>query len=162
MTTPCSSAVAPTAQKTALLVASGGDVDELLTNVLASDGWSIQRVADNQHILALARAKPFDLIVADGIFLGFFPKLAELKLFDNTAEGDPEKGQSSAPKLLLHLLHGRVLSSYDLLQMPEWAKPILQAAFELQKQSVGTSSHRGLPRNPNELRGGRFCPSSSL
>jgi len=63
MTTACSSAVAPTAQKTALLVASGGDVDELLTNVLASDGWSIQRIADNQHILALARAKPFDLIV---------------------------------------------------------------------------------------------------
>ncbi len=63
MTTPCSSAVAPTTQKTALLVASGGDVDELLTNVLASEGWSIQRVVDNQHILALVRAKPFDLIV---------------------------------------------------------------------------------------------------
>ena len=63
MTTPCSSAAAPTAQKAALLVASGGDVGELLTNVLASDGWSIERVVDNQHILALARAKPFDLIV---------------------------------------------------------------------------------------------------
>jgi DNA-binding response OmpR family regulator len=63
MTTPCSSAVAPTTQKTALLVASGGEVDELLTNVLASEGWSIQRIVDNQHILALARAKPFDLIV---------------------------------------------------------------------------------------------------
>jgi len=44
-------------------VASGGDVDELLTKVLASDGWSIERVVDNQHILALARARPFDLIV---------------------------------------------------------------------------------------------------
>jgi predicted ABC-type ATPase len=65
--------------------------------------------------------------------LGLLPKLAELKLFDNTAEGDPEKGQSPEPKLLLHLLHGRIVSSYDLLQMPEWAKPILQAAFELQK-----------------------------
>jgi anti-sigma regulatory factor (Ser/Thr protein kinase)/CheY-like chemotaxis protein len=63
MTTPCSSAVAPTAQKSALLVASGGEVDELITTVLADDGWSIQRVADNQHILALAKAKPFDLIV---------------------------------------------------------------------------------------------------
>jgi DNA-binding NtrC family response regulator len=63
MTTPCSSAVAPTTQNTALLVASGGDVDELLTNVLASEGWSIQRVVDNQHILALVRDKPFDLIV---------------------------------------------------------------------------------------------------
>jgi DNA-binding response OmpR family regulator len=63
MTNPCSNGVAPTTQKTALLVASGGDVDELLTNVLASEGWNIQRVVDNQHILALARAKPFDLIV---------------------------------------------------------------------------------------------------
>ena len=63
MTTSCSNALAPTTQKTALLVASGGDVDELLTNVLASEGWSIQRVVDNQHLLALARAKPFDLIV---------------------------------------------------------------------------------------------------
>src|SRR5260370_23752948 len=60
MTTTCSSAVA---QKSALLVASGGDVDELLTNVLASKGWSIQRVVDNQHIRARARAKPVDLIV---------------------------------------------------------------------------------------------------
>jgi anti-sigma regulatory factor (Ser/Thr protein kinase)/CheY-like chemotaxis protein len=63
MTTPCSNAVAPAAEKTALLVASGGDIDELLTNVLASEGWSIERVADNQHILDLARAKPFDLII---------------------------------------------------------------------------------------------------
>ena len=64
--------------------------------------------------------------------LGLLPKLAELKLFDNTAEGDPEMGQSPEPKLLLHLLHRRIVSSYDLLQMPEWAKPILQAALELQ------------------------------
>jgi hypothetical protein len=58
MTIPCSSAAASTTQKTALLVASGGDVDELLTNVLAREGWSIQHVVDNQHILELARAKP--------------------------------------------------------------------------------------------------------
>jgi DNA-binding response OmpR family regulator len=63
MTTPCSSAVAPTTEKTALLVTSGGDIDELLTNVLASEGWSIQRVVDNQQVVALAKAKPFDLIV---------------------------------------------------------------------------------------------------
>jgi hypothetical protein len=44
MTTPCGSAVAPATQKTALLVASGRDIDELLTNVLASEGWSIERV----------------------------------------------------------------------------------------------------------------------
>ena len=63
MTTPCGSALAPTPQKSALLVASGGSLDELLTTVLRSDGWSIQRVVDNQHILALARDQQFDLIV---------------------------------------------------------------------------------------------------
>jgi anti-sigma regulatory factor (Ser/Thr protein kinase)/ActR/RegA family two-component response regulator len=63
MTTPCSSAVAPNTQKSALLVASGGDVDKLLTEVLTSEGWGIQHVADNQHVLELARANPFDLII---------------------------------------------------------------------------------------------------
>lgn len=63
MTTPCSSGVAPSTEKTALLVASGGDVDRLLADVLASEGWSIQRVDNTQSALALARAKPFDLIV---------------------------------------------------------------------------------------------------
>ncbi len=66
MTTPCSS----TDQKTALVVASGGDVDELLTNVLASDGWTIHPAADNQHALALATTEPFDLIVTGRKMLG--------------------------------------------------------------------------------------------
>jgi anti-sigma regulatory factor (Ser/Thr protein kinase) len=44
-------------------VASGGEVDELLTGVLTGDGWSIQRVADNQQALVLAASEAFDLIV---------------------------------------------------------------------------------------------------
>jgi CheY-like chemotaxis protein len=66
MTTPCSS----TDQKTALVVATGGDVDQLLTNVLASDGWTIHAAADNQHALALATTQPFDLIVTGRKTLG--------------------------------------------------------------------------------------------
>ena len=61
MTVPCSSA-APVQQKTALVVASGTDIDELLRSVLASDGWSIHHAVDNQHALALATTDPFDLI----------------------------------------------------------------------------------------------------
>ena len=49
--------------KTALVVASGKDIDELLTRVLASDGWSIHCAVDNQHALALATTEPFGLIV---------------------------------------------------------------------------------------------------
>jgi CheY-like chemotaxis protein len=51
-------------------VPSGGDVDGLLTNVLISDGWSIQRAVDNQHALALATIEPFDLIVIGRKMLG--------------------------------------------------------------------------------------------
>lgn len=69
MTSPCSS-TAPAPQKTALVVASGKDIDELLTTVLAGDGWSIHRAEDNQHALALATTEPFDLIVTGRKMLG--------------------------------------------------------------------------------------------
>ena len=67
MTTPCSSALAT---KTALVVRSGGDIDELLTNVLAHEGWIIQRVIDNHQALARARAEPFELIITGRKTLG--------------------------------------------------------------------------------------------
>src|SRR5215469_4002302 len=69
MTGPCSCAD-PLRQKTALVVASGSDVDELVTSVLTSDGWSIQRAADNQHALTVATTEPFDLIVTGRKMLG--------------------------------------------------------------------------------------------
>jgi anti-sigma regulatory factor (Ser/Thr protein kinase)/CheY-like chemotaxis protein len=67
MATLCSSELAT---KTALVVTSGGDIDELLTGVLASDGWSIQRVTDNHQALARARAEPFELIITGRKTLG--------------------------------------------------------------------------------------------
>lgn len=67
MATPCSSALAT---KTALLVSSGGEIDQLLTTVLASEGWSIQRVIDNHQALARAKAEPFELIITGRKTLG--------------------------------------------------------------------------------------------
>ena len=67
MATPCSSALVT---KTALLVPSGGETDELLTTVLASEGWSIQRVTDNHQALARAKAEPFELIITGRKTLG--------------------------------------------------------------------------------------------
>ncbi|HKW31490.1 MAG TPA: ATP-binding protein [Candidatus Acidoferrum sp.] len=69
MTDPCSCADA-VQQKTALVVASGSGIDELLTSVLTTDGWSIQRAVDNQHALSLAITAPFDLIVTGRKMLG--------------------------------------------------------------------------------------------
>jgi len=56
--------------------------------------------------------------------------LTELKVFDNTEEGDPQKGQTPSPKLLLHMKRGKLVEASNLHQIPQWAKPILQAAIE--------------------------------
>jgi DNA-binding response OmpR family regulator len=63
MTTSPTSAIAPTSQKTALVVSSGSDIDELLMSVLVAEGWNIQRVVDNQDALSVSREKTFDLII---------------------------------------------------------------------------------------------------
>ena len=57
------------------------------------------------------------------------PALTELKVFDNTEEGDPQKGQVPALKLLLHMNLGKIVTAYDLHRIPQWAKPIIQAAI---------------------------------
>lgn len=56
-------AAIPSPRKTALVVASGDDIDRLIGEVLAEDGWEIQLVADNNEALALAKNNPFDLII---------------------------------------------------------------------------------------------------
>jgi predicted ABC-type ATPase len=66
--------------------------------------------------------------------LRLLPKLKELRLFDNTAESD-EMQRWPEPKLLLEWRRGRIVRSYDPQQMPEWAKPILQAAIESSRNS---------------------------
>jgi predicted ABC-type ATPase len=63
------------------------------------------------------------------------PSLTELKVFDNTEEGDPQKGKSPAPKLLLHQKAGRIVSLCDLRLVPQWAKPIVQTAIETARMS---------------------------
>ena len=63
------------------------------------------------------------------------PNLTELKVFDNTVEGDPQKGQTPAPKLLLHQKERKIVSLCDLRSVPQWAKPILQTAIATAKKS---------------------------
>jgi predicted ABC-type ATPase len=57
------------------------------------------------------------------------PKLTELRVYDNSEEADPHAGLAPEPKPILHLAHGQVISSCDLGDTPEWAKPILAAAL---------------------------------
>jgi predicted ABC-type ATPase len=60
------------------------------------------------------------------------PRLTELRVFDNSEEADPDAGKTPRPKLLLHLVRGRIVDSCTLAETPEWAKPIIAAALRIQ------------------------------
>jgi len=53
------------------------------------------------------------------------PHLAELRLWDNSAEADPARGFTPDPRLILHLREGRITSLCPLADVTHWAKPIV-------------------------------------
>lgn len=57
------------------------------------------------------------------------PKLASLRLYDNSAEGDPVSGKSPKPRLILHVEHGRIVAAGDLRATPKWAKALIAKAL---------------------------------
>lgn len=58
------------------------------------------------------------------------PHLFELRLYDNSEEAPPETS-TPAPRMLLHIRQGSVLNAGPTSESPNWAKPILAAAFRL-------------------------------
>ena len=66
------------------------------------------------------------------------PKLAELRLYDNSAEGDPHAGGTPAPVLVLHVSNGAIVAPATFDATPGWAKPIVAAA--LRTNPIGKST----------------------
>jgi len=67
--------------------------------------------------------------------IGLMPHLAELRAFDNSAEAD-SGGTVPDPRAVLHVKERSVLfptTTGDLERTPDWAKPIVQAARDLQR-----------------------------
>lgn len=64
------------------------------------------------------------------------PHLSGLKVFDNSAEADPERGTLPKPELLLHLENRRIITTSDLTTTPAWAEPIVAAAIKHSRDSV--------------------------
>jgi len=58
------------------------------------------------------------------------PFLTVLRIYDNSVEAELEAGRLPAPRLVLHLESGRIRGPKDLSQTPDWAKPIVAAAFQ--------------------------------
>lgn len=88
------------------------------------------RVAAGGHDIPEAKIRErYDTSRANLIRL--LPHLASLRIYDNSAEGDPQAGQRPKPVLLLHMEAGRVVTHIPLAQVPQWAKPVMAAALKL-------------------------------
>lgn len=61
--------------------------------------------------------------------IALMPKLASLRVYDNSAEADPARGVAPQPLLLLHVDRGRVVTHCELRAAPDWVKPILWTAL---------------------------------
>jgi anti-sigma regulatory factor (Ser/Thr protein kinase)/ActR/RegA family two-component response regulator len=118
MESPCNSAVAAAAPKIALVVPSGGEVDNLLASVLAIEGWSIQHAVDNQHALARAATEPFDLIITGRKTLGS----EDVELL--------RKIRSSRPHVRLIILTDKFTPGDVLSAMREGAFSYFSAPFQ--------------------------------
>ena len=57
------------------------------------------------------------------------PRLAALRVYDNSVEADPARGLEPSPVLVLHLERGRITGPANLAATPQWAKPIVAAAL---------------------------------
>lgn len=63
------------------------------------------------------------------------PRLASVRVYDNSAEADPGRGLAPAPRLLLHCVERKIDAPTKLRSLladtPAWAKPIVAAALDL-------------------------------
>ena len=78
--------------------------------------------------------------------IALLPRLAQLQLFDNSQEAAPG-ADIPEPVLLLEMKDGRVLHPerddvMALEAMPDWAKPIVEAAFRCDAASGGSRDLR--------------------
>jgi predicted ABC-type ATPase len=58
------------------------------------------------------------------------PHVAELAVWDNSAEADPDAGELPAPVRILSMQDRTIRDLCPLAQVPTWAKPIVAAALE--------------------------------
>jgi predicted ABC-type ATPase len=58
------------------------------------------------------------------------PKLAELSMFDNSVDGNPEKGEAPHPFLVLSMRDGKITDRCPVRSVPSWAKATFVTALE--------------------------------
>jgi predicted ABC-type ATPase len=70
--------------------------------------------------------------------IALMPHLTDLRVFDNSAEGDPAAGTIPEPRLLLHWRLGKIVApnAEEMRDTPEWAKAIVAAALKLHRSAI--------------------------
>lgn len=63
------------------------------------------------------------------------PKLTELRMYDNSHEGDPHTGAAPQPRLIIHCKRRRIVTACDLRSTPGWAKPVVLSALRIAADS---------------------------
>lgn len=63
--------------------------------------------------------------------IDLLPRITALRIYDNSADGDPAAGKIPKPKLVLDMENGKIFNPRDLKNTPGWAKPIVAAALKL-------------------------------
>jgi predicted ABC-type ATPase len=55
------------------------------------------------------------------------PRATELRVYDNSFEASPERGERPQPRLLLHCCSGLVIENVPAADAPSWVVPVLAA-----------------------------------
>lgn len=63
--------------------------------------------------------------------IDLMPRLAALRVYDNSRDADPAAGRAPQPRLVLHLLRGKIVGPAELADTPAWARAIVAAALRL-------------------------------
>jgi hypothetical protein len=58
------------------------------------------------------------------------PRLASLRVYDNSIAADPARGLVPRPELLLEMARPRIVHHCELATAPAWVKPILLVALQ--------------------------------
>lgn len=110
-----------------------------LTNVELHLDRVHRRVAKGGHDIPEAKIRErFDRGRENLIRL--LPHLTALRVYDNSAEADPDTGAAPLPQLLLHCRERRIVTPAKIKALattPTWAKPIVAAALKLHLRQPG-------------------------
>lgn len=93
-----------------------------------------RRVAKGGHDIPVATIRK-RYLAGPANLIGLLPGLAQLYLYDNSAEGDPHTGAAPALQRVMRMVRGRIVEPRELKTLmagtSQWARPIVAAALKL-------------------------------